>query len=378
VVPQKPPVERTNTDQSLRDERSKTDVELSKIGARVEREADAVVVEARNDADATQRAARADTDAELQGAGASPKVIAAAIAEQRLADDTLAAERKATDEELAAEREQRHRAVAALLEAERVQTDAHLLLERAQSDTTLGQLFAELAEAVRLRDELLCVASHELRTPLTPMALSLHQLVNEAAATPESPLAQSVNRYVTVAQRQLDKLTRLIADLIEVENPSTRAPAAKLASVELGRIVRDVATRYQVHAQTARCSLTVDATDGVNGQWDALRIDHVVANLLENALKFGAGKPVRIRLRATPTVARLSIADEGIGVAVEDRPRIFDRFARAVSHRNYGGLGLGLYIARSNVEALGGTITVDGEPGCGATFTVELPITTSA
>jgi len=370
----KPPIERADTDRSLRAERTKTDVELGRIGARVERDADAVVGEAREDADATQRAARSDTDAQLQTAGASSEVVAATTAEQQLADENLAAERKATDDELAVERGRRDRAIGVLLEVERGQTDAHLLLERAQSEAALTTILGELAEAVRLRDEFLSVASHELNTPLTPIALSLRHLAKEAEANPGSHLAKSVNRYIALAHRQINRLASLIAELVDVEHLSSHGLAVNRTTVDLGPIVRDVAARYQAPAQSAGCSLIVDAPDGVIGQWDAMRIDQTVANLLENAIKFGAGKPVRIHLWATSSLAHLSVEDEGIGVAVEDRERIFERFSRAVSERNYGGLGLGLYIARSNVEALGGTIAVAGATGRGATFTVELPI----
>jgi signal transduction histidine kinase len=90
-------------------------------------------------------------------------------------------------------------------------------------------------------------------------------------------------------------------------------------------------------------------------------------------LKHGAGKPIHVRLEASPERVTLTVTDHGIGIAPEHQARIFERFERAVSERNYGGLGLGLYITRTIVEALGGTICVQSEPGQGACFTVELP-----
>jgi len=97
-------------------------------------------------------------------------------------------------------------------------------------------------------------------------------------------------------------------------------------------------------------------------------------NLLSNALKYGAGKPVQVRVESEGGWARLQVRDEGIGIAPEHLGRIFGKFERAVSERNYGGLGLGLYITRQVVEWLGGSVKVESHPEQGATFRVELPL----
>jgi signal transduction histidine kinase len=105
-----------------------------------------------------------------------------------------------------------------------------------------------------------------------------------------------------------------------------------------------------------------------------VRLEQVVTNLLTNALKYGAGKPVRVQLAREGTHARLSVQDEGIGIEPEALPRVFGKFVRAVSERHYGGLGLGLYITRQIVEAHGGSVAVDSRPHEGARFTVRLPL----
>jgi signal transduction histidine kinase len=109
------------------------------------------------------------------------------------------------------------------------------------------------------------------------------------------------------------------------------------------------------------------------GRWDRLRLEQVVTNLLSNALKYGAGQPVCVRVEAEGRLARLTVKDCGIGISAADLPRIFERFERAVSDRHYGGLGLGLYITRQIVEAFGGSVTATSEPGRGSTFVLELP-----
>jgi signal transduction histidine kinase len=111
------------------------------------------------------------------------------------------------------------------------------------------------------------------------------------------------------------------------------------------------------------------------GRWDKSALDQVVTNLMSNALKFGAGKPIEITTGGADGVAKLVVTDHGIGIPSDRLQHIFERFERAVSARQYGGLGLGLYIARAIiVDAFGGSIqAASAGPGAGATFTVELP-----
>jgi len=118
----------------------------------------------------------------------------------------------------------------------------------------------------------------------------------------------------------------------------------------------------------------VEAPAPVVGRWDPARLEHVIAHLLLNAFKFGGGKPVHVRVERNGNRALLSVKDEGIGIAREDQERIFHRFERAVGIRQYGGLGLGLWIASEFVHAHGGTIRVESAAGKGSIFTVDLPI----
>src|SRR5262249_2127013 len=121
------------------------------------------------------------------------------------------------------------------------------------------------------------------------------------------------------------------------------------------------------------CQLSIEEVGPVKGLWDRSAIDQVLSNLLSNAIKFGAGKPIEVRTAKETSLARLQVRDYGIGIDPARQPYIFDRFERAVSSSQYGGLGLGLYICRRIVDAHGGSIAVASEPGHGATFTVELP-----
>jgi len=145
-----------------------------------------------------------------------------------------------------------------------------------------------------------------------------------------------------------------------------------LEEIELGAVVADAVAQLEDEATQTGSSLTARGTP-VRGFWDRLRVSQVVTNLLSNAVKYGAGKPVEVTFGPSATGARLVVRDEGIGIDPAAQRQIFERFERAVSSRNYGGLGLGLYIVKRIVEAHGGTIRVESAPGAGAAFVVELP-----
>ncbi|WP_438025674.1 ATP-binding protein [Sorangium sp. So ce233] len=126
--------------------------------------------------------------------------------------------------------------------------------------------------------------------------------------------------------------------------------------------VRDVVARFELDLARAGCSVSLRTSGRIVGCWDRSRLDQIVTNLLANAIKFGAGKPIEIFLGEEAGTARLSVRDHGIGIDPARQERIFDRFERAVSERHYGGLGLGLYISRQLAQAHGGSIRVQRRP----------------
>ncbi len=236
-----------------------------------------------------------------------------------------------------------------------------------------ARLYRTAQEAVHVRDEFLAVASHELKAPLTPLNLRLQSLQRELEGP--APLdRERVRGHVKVLQRQTKRLSTLVQSLLDVSRIEAGTLQMDLEDVDLSGVVRDVVGRYVGQADRARSPLRVELEGAPHGRWDRLRLEQVVSNLLSNALKYGAGKPVHVRVEERLGRARLTVRDEGIGIAPEHLPRIFGRFERAVESEHFGGLGLGLYITRYLVEALGGTIRVASEPGQGATFEVSLPL----
>ncbi|WP_158501506.1 PAS domain S-box protein [Vitiosangium sp. GDMCC 1.1324] len=236
----------------------------------------------------------------------------------------------------------------------------------------------QLQQSIRMRDEFLSVASHELRTPLTPLNLLLHGLQRAASAQPDTPFTQLVTRSAEAGRRQIQRLVQLVEDLLDVSRIAEGRLQPRLEEMDLAALAQEVVSRFELQAATAGCPLELHAPRPVMGQWDRLRLEQVLVNLVDNALKYSPGRPVSLRIETRGDKAVLHVRDEGIGIPHEHQSRIFERFERAVSERHYGGLGLGLFITRQIIRAHGGDIRVESTPGVETTFTVELPLVSSA
>jgi signal transduction histidine kinase len=233
-------------------------------------------------------------------------------------------------------------------------------------------------QAIRVRDDFLSIASHELKTPLTSLKLQVQGLLMMPPASLNQADAARVKQTLDVVDRQVVRLDKLIANLLDVSRIAAGRLVIDPAETDLSVLVHEVTRQFEPQLARCHCKLDARIESGVVGWWDAPRIDQVVTNLLSNAIKYGRGKPISVRLtgeeQPRPTRAIVTVVDEGIGIAPEDHRRIFERFERAVSSKHYGGLGLGLYIVRRIVDAHDGVITVESKPGSGARFTVELPL----
>ncbi len=248
--------------------------------------------------------------------------------------------------------------------------DGTKVIGTAQDITERERLHAQLTASIRQREEFLLIASHELRTPLASLQLAVQGLISlvPTDASPEHRLARSVEK----STRRMAALADRLLNDVRLRDAGPLALAR--TPTDLGEVAHHAAQQFAEALARAGCTVTIEAPQPVIGAWDAQRLEQVVNNLISNAVKFAAGKAVRITVEPRGEHARLVVADEGIGIEPARLSQIFERFERAVSTEHYGGFGLGLYIARQIVEAHGGTITVESKPGHGATFTVELPL----
>ncbi len=248
------------------------------------------------------------------------------------------------------------------------------LAHRAAQAIDNARLYGEAQAAVAARDEFLSIASHELRTPLTALRLALENMRRVSSRDAIAKLSpEYVERVLATAERQGQRLENLVAALLDVSRIQMGRLELDVEEVDLASIVFDAAGSLEDEARQTGSTIEVRG-EPVRGYWDRLRISQVVTNLLANAVKYGAAKPVEVEFGPRGEGARLVVRDHGIGIEPADQPQIFERFERAVSSRNYGGLGLGLYIVKRIVEAHGGSISVESKPGEGSAFAVDLPL----
>jgi PAS domain S-box-containing protein len=235
----------------------------------------------------------------------------------------------------------------------------------------LKKVEADLREAVQSRDTFLSIASHELKTPLTSLLLHIESLRRRAG---EATLPPPIGDKLQTIERQAGRLSILVNELLDVSRLTAGRLDLEAETLDLVQVVQEVSERFSEQLERCGSALQVTADPAVVGCWDRSRCDQVVTNLLSNAIKFGEGQPIDLGIVREGEKAVLTVRDRGIGIDPADCERLFQRFERLVSARHFGGFGLGLWIVRQIIMAMGGTIHVDSMPGQGTTFRVELPV----
>lgn len=260
--------------------------------------------------------------------------------------------------------------------------DQHLLqdlADRAALARDNARLYREAQSAIRAREQFLTVAAHELRTPLTTIRgnteLALRRVRRTDIPIDRVALEERLARLLT----GIDRMAALAARLLDVTRMQTGAFEISTTWCDLVAIVEAVVERARGTLPKGMPLAIAFAAPAapIQGRFDPLRLDQVVTNLLDNAVKYQPlGGTVRVQLATREREVALSVSDEGIGIAPEDLPRLFASFVRAetATSQQIGGVGVGLYITDQIVRRHGGKVEVSSVVGEGTTFTVRLPL----
>ena len=246
----------------------------------------------------------------------------------------------------------------------------------AAGEERLRARLQDLQRAVEARDEFIATVSHELRNPISPLViqvrLALSRAEQLAAAGTTTVSVEWAHSQLRGVERRLHRVLETLDRLLDVSRLSTGRIDLEVESMNLADTVREVIDAVDAELAVARCPLTLVEHGPATGVWDRLRVEQICRNLLSNAIRFGAGRPIEITVDADQDVASLVVRDYGIGIPFEQQSKIFERFEQGIERRS-GGFGVGLWIVRSICMAMGGSVSVDSIPGEGACFTVRLP-----
>jgi len=236
-----------------------------------------------------------------------------------------------------------------------------------------ARVVAELTQAVHARDAFIAIAAHELRNPMTPI-LGYVEHILSVGGRPESECP----RAIIVA---LERLAVLIGEyikrattLLDISRITAGKLHAELSVVDLSGMMQQAVHRHRAGAERSGCRLEPSIEGEVSGLLDKLAVEQIADNLLSNAIKYGAGEPIGVSLVRNGSAARLTVQDHGIGISEEDQARIFGAFERAVTRREQGSFGIGLWVVRQLVDAMHGEVLVTSRPAEGSTFSVTLPL----
>jgi signal transduction histidine kinase len=227
----------------------------------------------------------------------------------------------------------------------------------------------ELAELERLKTDFIAISSHELRTPLGLIlghATFLRELVGE-----------QYGEQIDMIIRNATKLKEIVENLSEVDNVQTGATRVRTQKVSLAKIIQDVVITFQDEAKSRNIALKCEVGESPSYlEADEVKLSIALSNLLKNALQFTeADGHVTVKIQEASGFFKVIVMDDGIGIPTKDLPRVFERFFQVETHltRRYGGMGLGLAVAKAMIELHGGRIWAESEEGKGSTFTFLLP-----
>jgi signal transduction histidine kinase len=248
-------------------------------------------------------------------------------------------------------------------------TDAFL-----DGDGAAPARIAELERQLAARDEFLATISHELRNPLTPLLFQTRVIAARLASDPTQPPSPDwIISRVRRLEHQLQRVNEVLDRLLDLSRLASGRIDLRLEEVNLTDVLRDVIASFEPELAIAACEVRFEANQPVVGRWDGMRIEQICRNLLSNAIRYGASRPIDVRIDGDDFFAVLEVRDYGVGIDPQHQQKIFERFERGAVDRRGGGFGVGLWVVKNICLAFGGTVSVESEPGKGAKFVVILP-----
>jgi len=231
---------------------------------------------------------------------------------------------------------------------------------------TLNEMLSRLEAALERQRDFVADAGHELRTPLALLRTELELALRQGRS------ADELRDAIRASSEEVDRLAQLADDLLLIARSERGKLDLQLESLDTTELLQGVATRFEWRAQETGRALSTPPTSGMNVRGDRLRLEQALANLVENALRYGEGE-VRLSATSVDGVVELHVTDEGSGFPPQFLDRAFERFARADGARAGGSAGLGLAIVLMIAEAHGGTASVANNDGPGADAWIAIP-----
>ncbi|HUO99937.1 MAG TPA: ATP-binding protein [Gemmatimonadota bacterium] len=227
----------------------------------------------------------------------------------------------------------------------------------------------------RVRRDFVANVSHELRTPLATLAGYAETLTGSAVGA-NGPDQAEVRETAAVIERNVSRLTSLVADLLELSRLESEGSLPEREPVDAAKLIEDLAGEWRPRAEARDIALAVESSPGLVASVDPRLLRQALANLLENAVRYcPEGSGIRLAAHRDEEGITFTVADDGPGIPYDDQSRIFERFYRVDKARSRatGGTGLGLAIVKHVAEVHGGTASVESQPGDGATFRIRIP-----
>ncbi|HXH73509.1 MAG TPA: PAS domain-containing sensor histidine kinase [Bacteriovoracaceae bacterium] len=237
------------------------------------------------------------------------------------------------------------------------------------------QISKDLQIAIQARDEFISIASHELKTPLTTL-LIFSQMQRKMIAQ-NDPRAFEEKRVIHIAEKTealTSKLNVLVEDMLDITKLKSGQLKLVKEKMDLGKLTKAVLSRMSTIFTEAGYEQPKFKNTRAIGNWDPMRLEQVLNNLLTNAIKYGNQTAIEVVVTSSKGYARLTVKDKGEGIMEADQFKIFGRFERAISASEISGLGLGLFISKQIIEAHNGIIWVYSKNGNGSTFSFEIPM----